>query len=1335
MKRTFSLLWLILFALCSWAQEVFQSKVVDAETGEPLPYVSIYVAEGKGTLSNEEGTFSINALPGDTLRLSCIGYEKLHLKADDIRDLVELKPLARKLREVTVKPIPADDILKRLASQLKKEYNSQSWKESQYFNRTTFVNAENTELIESFMQGCSALNLRYLKVISGIRGYAGDKAPEGTEVRRTNVHHLLELGPMIMESSYWRFSIAPLNEFKRFRSYYDISAEELTGSDGQQIYKINMKYNGSRPASQGEKTVLEGSLYVDAVTGHLLNFEGNVRNISLVSNGKRAEAEVKVNVEYRHINGFTEVFRVVANGGNGETAFRSLLFNIEGTEEAERLAQVDNNLVEAIAYAGYDSELWSRYNIIKRTREEEMAAFGQSTEESPAPQQDSNPVLIADAPNEAVFSDTLQASGKTVPQEMVYVHLDNTCYFLGDTLYYKAYVVRSDRGTPSDISQILYAELLNQDGYLVERQMLRLTDGQSAGSFCLPDTLYAGFYELRAYTRWQLNWGRTEHPHSKAAEKWFLRPDMAADFFRDYDKLYSRVFPLYDKPKQAGEYNRDMTLRPLRRYHKIKAEKPHAEVTFYPEGGAWVEGVRQRLAFEANSPEGEHLSGRLTVYDSKRKAVAEGRTEHRGRGTIELNALPTESYTAEFRWGDGHTEKVQLPGREKNGAVMGVEQEGGRLMACIARRGNLPEELTLTARTNGIVHFSQKVRSSNVHEDTVSIDTENLPTGVAQLTLHDEKGEVYADRLVFIRHDDLQPGNVKVTGLPEQGEPLEKVTMMLEAPAQTTLSVSVRDKALSDPLYDNGTLLTEMLLASQLKGFVEAPGWYFEEDDQEHRRALDLLLMVQGWRRFRWQETTDSFHVEEPFEKYPVIRGDVSSYSALDQEDYFYVLGTDGYRQMLENNLSGKQGQMNRTSGGQSGPILTEPLALGEELQESDLDDDDHEKKREVQPGEARPFLEGLPIIRGMKVPKERDAEDTKISLLENMGRNIILYTSAKADPKNFQSLSPLKDDVMLHAKFSLPVLQENNIVNGDMKTREGEFSLQAPTTNGYHFMFLSASKEENAFKPDADEYPDFSVRVRPFYPRYVKPYNYYQTRLASLPEDKARQAGNEESQLREVTVGARRGGLRGFDKEHPVLMLDAYDTYNQTIDAGLSPAWYAGSLSFTLSAARLLIGDMGVERSYQLERRWNGQPRTSNITPSQQYVYNHLQDLRSITVYTDYAPRLEGDPRYQASDQPIVTVSLETMPDESVRESYRDRFYVMPGLSVCEAFYQPDYSKKELPKDFKDYRRTLYWNPDLRLDGSGRAIVSFYNNSRRNQFNVSAQGITEKGLILTSGE
>lgn len=97
---------------------------------------------------------------------------------------------------------------------------------------------------------------------------------------------------------------------------------------------------------------------------------------------------------------------------------------------------------------------------------------------------------------------------RNTPQEIVSVHMDNNCYFLGDTIWYKAYVLRDGKMTPSDISCVLYAELFNQDGYLVERQSLRLRNGMGSGSFCLPDTAYAGYYELRAYTRWQLNWGR-----------------------------------------------------------------------------------------------------------------------------------------------------------------------------------------------------------------------------------------------------------------------------------------------------------------------------------------------------------------------------------------------------------------------------------------------------------------------------------------------------------------------------------------------------------------------------------------------------------------------------------------------------------------------------------------------------------------------------------------------------------------------------------------------------------------------------------------------------------
>ena len=214
------------------------------------------------------------------------------------------------------------------------------------------------------------------------------------------------------------------------------------------------------------------------------------------------------------------------------------------------------------------------------------------------------------------WAQQLRAFGRSIPQEEVFVHLDNQAYYLGDTIYYKAYMRRSD-GLPSRISRLLYVELLNQDGYLVERQKVEMIDGQGHGSIALLDTLYGGYYELRAYTRWQLNWGQTEHPHTRSAEDWFYSKRMARQYYRDWEKLYSRVFPVFDKPKQPGRYAEQMTVRPLQRYFRAKQEKPEAQITFFPEGGALIGGVEQRIAFEANDKEtGEHLTGTLTVTDS-----------------------------------------------------------------------------------------------------------------------------------------------------------------------------------------------------------------------------------------------------------------------------------------------------------------------------------------------------------------------------------------------------------------------------------------------------------------------------------------------------------------------------------------------------------------------------------------------------------------------------------------------------------------------------------------------------------------------------------------------
>ena len=91
--------------------------------------------------------------------------------------------------------------------------------------------------------------------------------------------------------------------------------------------------------------------------------------------------------------------------------------------------------------------------------------------------------------------------------------------------------------------------------------------------------------------------------------------------------------------------------------------------------------------------------------------------------------------------------------------------------------------------------------------------------------------------------------------------------------------------------------------------------------------------------------------------------------------------------------------------------------------------------------------------------------------------------------------------------------------------------------------------------------------------------------------------------------------------------------------------------------------------------------------------------------------------------------VLIETYPEgkipveagRGVRKTWID------GYDEPDEFYMPDYSV--MPKE-NDYRRTLYWNPELRPDEQGRASVRFYNNSRCRRMKISAETLADDGAI-----
>ena len=867
----------------------------------------------------------------------------------------------------------------------------------------------------------------------------------------------------------------------------------------------------------------------------------------------------------------------------------------------------------------------------------------------------------------------VEVLGQILPQEKVYLHLDNTCYFVGDTIWYKGYVTQSDKRTLTELSKILYVELLTPDGYVVERQQLEMPDGMANGMFVLTDSLYAGYYELRAYTRWMLNFGQREHPHGGWIVDAFYNADMARDFLRDYDKLYSRVFPVYDKPEEEGRYPKDMTVRPLRRYHKTRSGKPETDLRFYPEGGQLVAGTDGRVALELNTEEGEHLKGvDITIRDKDKQEVARCRTDERGRTVFTLrNISPSGGYQAVFSLRGNSYEKY-LPEVAESGCALTVVQDDSTVVARV-QAVDAEGPLALHVMSQGVSRFYQPLNGETV----VSIPLDSLPTGVNQLTVFNAEGRIYADRLFFVNHHDYDAPRLAVSGIRTQYEPFDSITLRLQLSDPTDsvagLSLSVRDRATEEFSYDNGTMLTEMLLASEIRGFVENPGYYFEADDSIRRRALDLLMMVQGWRRYDWKTLagTDTIAMRYLPEKSQTLAGEVHPvYSLYEDQDF------------------GKE-------------VLI-------------------------------PAIDPSPIE---------------------------FYTTAYEYP-NFRKLFTLQD---LYGHGISKLKKEVNVIASYVQspytldvmqvTENGTFYMDMPKVYEDYILSLFATDKKDPVADyneqrkegymDETEYPNYYVKLHYFHPVFPKPYTFYQDHWRQDPYGLAPEGMPEaDRQLPTVTVRNRRNGLRKLDNSKPAFVIEAYEAHNLTTDYGLNGGMFDWR-TFSAQLATALLGDMGMERHFFLQERFDGTPlrlkinetagkrdfKASgySISPKVLNKYKQLRYLDKIYIYTDCAPREQGSWKYKQDNQPEVIIDYRLLPDGTYQHSYRDRHYVLRGYAVCDDFYSPDYSQRPLP-DTKDYRRTLLWMPDVKFDKEGKATVRLYNNCKQTAISIEAEGITRSG-------
>ena len=1246
--------------------QVFSGRVVDAETKEPLPYVNVRT-KGAATLANADGDFSLTASPTDTVSFYCVGYQTLRLRPSDASQTIRLRPLSMEMNELVVRAVPVDDVLKKLIKKIQREHKRGEKNRRTYFYRASVTDDVGCEMLEAFIDAKSAINIRNMYLISGITrdGFRGVGSEIG--LAQTNIHRLLELGPCTWDSELWKYALCPLEDFWTTKYCYDCSATILKGDEGHDIYKLSLAVKDSlygTPAEwhlrRGGKLV-EGTFYVDASSLNLLRMDANVKNAyqRVRSKGDQTVEQVKLEIhaEYQRRGKVDEVASISMTNVGEHMKFSSFLFdvndmeNIPGKGDRKRNAvSIGSNLMSAMEQTTFDAPYWEMYDIVKRTADEERALFGSTLVEE---QQREN-AFAADTvgtENAALREiwQRLWASSWRRSQEKVYVHLDNTSYRLGDNIWFAAYVHDTHDKMPSQRSGLLYVELLDPNGNLVERKNVELRNGRGFGNFVLDKQIaYAGFYELRAYTRWQLGFGVHEREHPAELDTLFVSKEKEHEFFRDYDKLYSRVFPVYDSnPDENGDW-RTITPKPL----ITRAKKPkerQLQVSLFPEGGHLIVGMQSEVAFEAAWDDGEWAEGELQWGDIPVK------TTNRGRGRFYVVPMTEESRELTFVPSEGKPVKLMLPESEQSGVALHAaeEPEGWRIdISCTSDLS--PRHLGLTIMNEGKLCYFRPLTS---HRSTFLIPSETLPQGVCQATVFDDNGRVFADRLFFSWREGLEKPSLSIDGLKQEYAPFERIRLKVRraAPVDSTeslssvVSVSVRDASLLDSTFDNASILAEMLLSSEIRGFVPDPAWFFRHDDEEHRNALDLLLLTQGWRRFEWREmNTDGFGAEKPIaERIPILTGKVLNMppqtEAEKQGEARWILHTEAVN--LENM---KRSHMYDALPPDGHFTLSLPRTQG---------------------GFAI-FMNMMEKKRGKAIKEQKDIESE--DLTKHLGK-----------PLNKKEAKKLEKE------------ERKKAMAEALKMMSGV--------------------------------PNFNITLNLPYPRFPKPYSYYQTRLMS------------------GSIQQRKPQFAGLKDKYPTLVMGDLEAENKRLDAGLRLGKLKAITLFStgnFDAGHTLR--YGINRFRRNYMSMHLVPEDSTYAPkylksfplsvvsSRLFNPDEVAEYQGVGAIVNYVVYTDASLRESMGATADTTVFIAEYPyrDGNKRWMNVARAFQMQSFDPPAFFYNPDYSRIPLPEGGTDYRRTLYWNPALELNESGEAYINFYNNSCKN-LSVEAQGQAPDGTFL----
>ena len=527
-------------------------------------------------------------------------------------------------------------------------------------------------------------------------------------------------------------------------------------------------------------------------------------------------------------------------------------------------------------------------------------------------------------------------------QEKIYLHTDKPYYAIGDEIWFKAYLLNAKNLLPSSKSNLMIVELINSKNKLYKRIKIPLVAGTGWGNFNLADSLNEGNYRIRAYTNWMRNFDEDFYYDHTFKVGDIRSSQLIVKATYQYDKSgsddlvtailnYSNIggVPYSDKEviysvelggkatakgkattdakgdvtitfknskpetQQSGVLNTSLVIAERTIVNKIipiANTSNDISLQFFPEGGDLVNNIRSKVAIKALGKDGLGKAVSGVLKNEKGESVAKIIAKHKGMGTFSFTPLPGSSYVASINFDDGSSKDYPLPKAKEEGLVLNVSNLSTDSVI-VRVLGNMPassanNEYSVIVQSSGNLLYSIKSKlSASSGGFLIKLPRSTFPTGISQLTLVDNMMQPLSERLIFINNNnsflDLKISSDKPT-YKKRG----KATLNIDAGLANkrsgvgSFSVSVIDEN-KVPVNENEehTIFSELLLNSDLKGYIEEPNYYFHKVNDKKREDLDVLMLTQGWRRFKWQNIINNVQLNFNYkpEKTLALRGKVTN--------------------------------------------------------------------------------------------------------------------------------------------------------------------------------------------------------------------------------------------------------------------------------------------------------------------------------------------------------------------------------------------------------------------------------------------------------------------------